>query len=128
MTNCFKCKNKVFAKFLCKAHYAKKYRSEHIDRMRETWTKNHKSVNTERIKKYRKTQKGKEATRRAVKKYESTHLKERKNWNKAKQVKIQPCEICSKYPAHRHHPDINKPLKIIFLCPFHHKQIHKKMV
>src|SRR3990167_10140085 len=81
--------------------------------------------NTERIRKYRETEQGKEAIKRAVHKYQKKNVKRKRAWNKAKRIKLKSCLICHKSPTHRHHPDINKPLEIIFLCPFHHKLVHK---
>lgn len=37
----------------------------------------------------------------------------------------KPCSVCGKFPAHKHHPDYSKPKEIIFLCPLHHKHVHK---
>ena len=35
----------------------------------------------------------------------------------------KPCMIC-KDKAQAHHPDYSTPLKIIWLCTGHHKQVH----
>lgn len=83
-----------------------------------------RSCNTERIRVYRKTPKGKEAIKRAVLKYETTHPERRSAWNKASILALKRCEVCGDSKSHRHHPDITKPLAIQFLCPKHHKQAH----
>jgi len=36
----------------------------------------------------------------------------------------QKCKICKKIKTEMHHPNYNKPLKIIWLCKLHHKQLH----
>lgn len=42
-------------------------------------------------------------------------------------VSIQPCEVCgSDYRIHRHHPDYDKPLEVMFLCSKHHQEWHSK--
>ena len=60
-------------------------------------------------------------------------IKNRKKFNahmalnravKSGKVKKKFCEKCNK-KAQAHHPDYNKPLSVIWLCPFHHKEIHR---
>jgi len=82
--------------------------------------------NTERLREYRKTKKGIEASRKAVRKYENKNQERKKAWSIAyyNNIEMKPCIICRKMPSHRHHPDIKKPKFIIFLCPYHHKQAH----
>lgn len=42
-------------------------------------------------------------------------------------IPIQPCEVCgSTHRIHRHHPDYDKPLEVMFLCPKHHQIWHSK--
>ena len=97
--------------------------------------------NTERAKRYRQTSEGKNATRKAVHKYELTHKKRKATWSKSRKINYishyyklkskeytgnkTPCVVCGKLPTHKHHPDINKPMEVIFLCEYHHKQAHK---
>ena len=38
-----------------------------------------------------------------------------------------PCIKCNKFPDDAHHPDYSKPLLIIWLCDFHHKEIHNQI-
>lgn len=39
----------------------------------------------------------------------------------------QPCKVCgSKKQIEAHHPDYSKPLKVIWLCNKHHREIHLK--
>lgn len=35
------------------------------------------------------------------------------------------CEVCESIHAQRHHDDYSKPLEIRWLCPLHHKEVHK---
>ena len=35
-----------------------------------------------------------------------------------------PCFVCGA-KAHAHHPDYDRPLDVIWLCPKHHKEAHK---
>lgn len=74
--------------------------------------------------KYYATISGKLAVKRAVKKYELAHPKRHQAWYLANKIykKYNPCFVCGKFPTHKHHPDINKPLEVIYLCPLHHKQ------
>jgi len=91
--------------------------------------------NTETCKKYRKTKIGRENVLKAVKKYESKNVDRVKSWHKAwfkinkNKKNDKPCSICgSKLNVHKHHPDINKPLEVVFLCAYHHKQVDKNDV
>lgn len=41
-------------------------------------------------------------------------------------VSKQPCSVCgSTYRIHGHHEDYSKPLDVIWLCPRHHRDLHK---
>ena len=84
--------------------------------------------NTARLKKYRRTSNGKKAVLRAVNSYEHRNPKRRVAWEKAKRITLQPCEVCGDNNAHRHHPNIDEPLKVVFLCPLHHKEAHLSVV
>lgn len=45
-----------------------------------------------------------------------------------KNIRIKPCVVCgSKKNIHRHHFDYRLPDKIIFLCAFHHRNLHLKI-
>ena len=40
----------------------------------------------------------------------------------------EPCSVCgSEYRIHGHHEDYSKPLKVIWLCPQHHRDIHSRI-
>src|SRR5215471_2170694 len=39
----------------------------------------------------------------------------------------QPCEVCGDKNAHGHHDDYAKPLELRWLCPIHHKELHRLM-
>lgn len=39
----------------------------------------------------------------------------------------QPCAICGELKVHAHHTDYSKPLEVVWLCPKHHKEAHKKL-
>ncbi len=41
-------------------------------------------------------------------------------------LKRQPCVVCGNPKVHGHHPDYDKPLEVIWLCPKHHMQEHVK--
>ena len=98
-----------------------KNRKKELKRLR-VWVRENREKRAEYFRKYRTTKKGKEATLRAIRKYESNHPWKKKVWNKSRTIKMKPCSICGKYPAHRHHHNYNKPLEVIFLCPLHHKE------
>ena len=44
-----------------------------------------------------------------------------------KYLPLQPCEVCGvDKNIHRHHPDYDKPLEVMYLCPLHHARWHSK--
>lgn len=81
--------------------------------------------NSEKMKKYRATKKGNLVLRNLVKKYEKNNPEKRSAWNISKNLKKQlPCEVCGKLPTHKHHEDYSKPKEVVYLCAYHHKQLH----
>lgn len=38
------------------------------------------------------------------------------------------CEVCGCVESHAHHDDYSKPLEVIWLCPTHHKERHRKIL
>lgn len=51
----------------------------------------------------------------------------RKVWNALKTgaMKKNPCEVCGSAYVHAHHPDYEKPLEVLWLCPEHHADVHR---
>lgn len=35
------------------------------------------------------------------------------------------CEVCGAEYTHAHHDDYSRPLEVRWLCPVHHKEVHK---
>ena len=125
------CDDKYFAKGLCRYHYNMIYFLDNQNYYRKkckNYQKRHIKEKTLYYKKYRLTKKGKEATLRAVRKYELNHPEKRNTWNKAQAIIRKSCIICGDINSIRHHPDINKPLKVIMLCHRHHKEVHRQMI
>lgn len=94
---------------------------------------------------YAKTNAGREARRRAQRKYAEGHRQEAtdrcrdyraKNKKKSRAhdlvayaIRIgtlikQPCEVCGKDSHVAHHDDYDKPLDVRWLCATHHKEWH----
>ncbi len=46
---------------------------------------------------------------------------------KAGRIVKKPCEKCGNPKACGHHEDYSKPLEIIWLCDFHHKERHEML-
>lgn len=87
-----------------------------------------RTCNTIKKREYRSTAKGRAAVKKAVAKYESRNQLRKKAWSLAQKIDKKSCEVCGDSSAHRHHPDIAKPMYVIFLCPLHHKQAHLEKV
>lgn len=78
---------------------------------------------------YAKTDAGKAAHRKACKKYIDNNPKRRAaqlavgNAIRSGRLIALPCFECG-MPAEAHHPDYDRPLDVVWLCPLHHKQVH----
>jgi hypothetical protein len=91
-----------------------------------------KTVRSARQKEYIKTPDGKAAHAKAVEKWKSENKVRRAAQvilgNAVRDGRVTPwpvCampECCSKPEAH--HPDYDRPLDVVWLCPAHHKQAH----
>jgi site-specific recombinase XerD len=44
-----------------------------------------------------------------------------------KKIKQEPCIKCGAQKSEAHHPDYSKPLEVVWLCDYHHKEEHKKL-
>lgn len=83
------------------------------------------SCNTKRFRKYYHTPSGEKSVKKSVKKYGIKNRVRQGAWTKAQSIPLGKCSIVgceSKYKTHRHHPDPNKPLEVVMLCPKHHRQ------
>ncbi len=89
-----------------------------------------RGCNTKQKKEYRKTDKGRKATIRAVLRYQEQNELRKKVWGQTNyRIPVsKPCIVCGDLPVHKHHPDINRPLEVVFLCPLHHKQAERELV
>lgn len=83
---------------------------------------------------YQKTAAGKIAGDNANRKYKERHPNKRAAHLllgyaiKAGKIIKESCSICgSIYRIHGHHEDYCKPLDVIWLCPKHHSELHKKL-
>ena len=148
MSNCYicGCVGKNFSNGFCQYHYRQDYYLKNVEKERlrsRKYFENHRKECNERRRKYnlenrkeqtehrreyRKTKNGRIATLRAIRKYEKNHPERKKAWGKAHFITMESCTICGKLPTHRHHPDIEQPLEVIFLCALHHKQAHRQVV
>ena len=57
-------------------------------------------------------------------------IKRRARYNTRQAIKDgrlvkQPCEVCGSINVQCHHEDYSNPLNVIWLCPKHHRWIHK---
>ncbi len=106
--------------------------------------------NPDRVKaraEYAKTDAGREASRRASRKFYAEHkesaLNSKAKWaeKNPKKRKVHgivayairtgylvkhPCIICGDKESHAHHCDYDKPLDVMWLCSMHHGEWHSK--
>lgn len=94
-----------------------KYRKNNMEKFREK-CRNYYKENTEKMKKlkYDWMKDNMEATK--------AHHAVNSALKKGTLKKL-PCIKCKSENVHAHHPDYSKPLEVIWVCPLHHKQIHK---
>ena len=82
-------------------------------------------------KEYAQTDAGKLAHSKALKKQNTTKPDQRKariivgNAVKYGRLFKVPCRDCGSFDVEGHHPDYTKPLFVIWLCNYHHRQEHK---
>ena len=88
------------------------------------------TCNTTRLNKYYTTPSGKKAVRKSVANYAKRNPDRHKSWQLASEAQKKGllikrgCEVCGDTKVHRHHPDPNEPLNVVYLCPLHHKREH----
>lgn len=81
---------------------------------------------------WKKHTKNPEIARKAVEKWDKANPEKKKAHElvrlaiKAKKLIRKPCEVCGKRKTHGHHQDYTKPLQVLWLCPIHHKEQHRK--
>lgn len=86
------------------------------------------NCNTERLKKYRQTAKGRKVFNSAAKAYYEKNKHKAHARYKAKSIPSKPCEKCgSEENLEKHHPDYSKPLEVIHLCRAHHRELHRQL-
>ena len=72
--------------------------------------------------------KKRKAARSIWEKLNSEHFRARiKYKNAVRRGKLQrsPCMVCGEVKTHGHHRDYNRPLDVLWLCEYHHKEWHK---
>jgi hypothetical protein len=79
---------------------------------------------------YAKTDDGKAAKSKAIKKYHEKHTDRYfahiavSNALRDGKIVKYPCFICGNAKSQGHHPDYSRPLDVVWLCSKHHKQAH----
>ena len=142
------CKLCKLEKSLTKCFYKQsKYYNPYCNKCRKIIKSNYVKTHQHNIKKYRKEYYNSDLGKRMLKTYHKSkqYIDYIKNYyikfperkmavqklnsllRHGKVIK-RPCEICGiKKSVHAHHEDYSKPLEVIWLCPSHHKERHKKL-
>lgn len=92
-----------------------KRKTENIVEYRKEWTKKNPGYNTRAKKNWLKKNRERDLVRQKVKYAMKT----------GKLVK-RPCVKCGNIEVDAHHEDYSKPLDVIWLCKFHHRELHKE--
>lgn len=82
------------------------------------------NCNKKRRRDYYYSKTGKQNIIRINREYEKRNPQRRKTWAAARVIKKEKCIICGVSNVHRHHPDPRLPLKVLMLCPLHHRKVH----
>lgn len=81
-------------------------------------------------KEYQKTDAGRAAHARALAKQREAHPKKASaryavsNALRDGRLDKLPCMVCGSNTVEGHHPDYDRPLDVVWLCPLHHRQTH----
>lgn len=105
----------------------KKFNKEHKREYMRVWNIKNRTWRAEYKRNYIKTKTGFEATIRAIKKYESKHPERRLAWTLSRKIIKEPRIVCGDKNSQRHHPDIDNPMAVIFVCPLHHKELERNL-
>ncbi len=91
-----------------------------------------RGCNTDRMRKYVKTDNGarkvREAVYRSIKKHKAKQdARILLNYHvKMGRIKKTPCVVCKSKKSEAHHPDYSKPLEVVWYCRVHHFEAHKR--
>ena len=117
-------------------------------------SKKHREENLEKVKLYDRKRGQTEKRKQLNKEYKSTmKINDPKKWNdmckkhiknyrskhrqkylavsklayalKSGKIKREPCNFCGSEQSEAHHIDYSRPLFVIWLCDYHHKEMHK---
>lgn len=129
--NTFKKYGKIYLKSMCKPCQAEWYKENQYGKKSYEKNKDHKKA---RMQTYAQTKEGKEAVKRAQKKYRASEqysIKQnaRKKVLRAvksgKLIKPECCTDCGQLlPLEAHHTDYSKPLEVQWLCKSCHENVH----
>lgn len=118
---------------ICVKKRVKIHREENLERIQE-YDRRRNSL-PHRVKareEYAQTKAGRKASSRAKRKWARTNKEARAaqvilgSAVRDGRIEKKPCQICgSTCRIHGHHEDYAYPLDVIWLCPKHHKLIHK---
>ncbi len=133
------CKNKRIQDGLhyvckgCQKLKAKLYRETHKGQLAEIQRRYLKTEAGKRTRRrYKQSEKGKASVKRDTRKRMELYPEKYEARYKAMDavntgiLKKQPCEICGSSLVEKHHSDYSKPLDINWLCPEHHRELHRR--
>jgi hypothetical protein len=116
----------------CTKSRVSKHREANIEYVREYDKKRAMlPVRVKARKDYAKTDDGKKARLQALNNYREKHTDRYfahvalGNAIRDGKVFKHPCFICGNEEVEGHHPDYSRPLDVVWLCNFHHRETHK---
>lgn len=116
-----------------RGHYKENKRQYQISHAKYRRSERGKEISRDAQRRFLKTKKGKESSGKSQKKWGKRNLEKRRaHWAvkaalKAGKMKRERCSICG-VKAEAHHEDYNKPFNIIWLCVDHHKERHRIVI
>lgn len=124
----------------CRKEKVRKYRALNIEKVREyDRARGQTEARKQKNKEYQSYMKSQEPDRWRKMRYKTTQKNKRNNHDKyiansrlsyavrSGKIKRGPCSVCGAHKIEGHHPDYTKPLEVIWLCDYHHKEEHKKI-
>lgn len=118
----------------CLSDYKKEYRNLNSEKLKELDKRRSNLPHRELARaEYAKTDRGKQASKRAAKTWKTNNLLKFRAQDKLRKAvksgKVQklPCEVCGSERSQGHHEDYTKPLDVVWYCHRHHIDRHKEM-
>ena len=127
-------KNKELRNQQMRDHYknnTEQYQKKHAEYRR---SEKGRAASRKATEKFMASDKGKESLKASAKEWASSNTEKRKaHWKVKDAIRKgtmirQACVVCGDVKSHGHHEDYGKPLEVVWLCVEHHKKLHRTVI